>query len=124
MKKFALVLSAVLPLLVVAPGHAQKLEPGKWSGNVTPPGETEPMPVTYDVAMKGDTIAITVNAGEHGTFAFNEVKLADKILSFWFAPGPRVECKLTRRDDGAFYGSCIDTEGGTATMVMIPPKKE
>jgi hypothetical protein len=74
--------------------------------------------------MKGDTIGITVNAGEHGSFTFSDVKLTDKGLTFWFMPGPRVECALTRLEDGAFAGPCRDPEGGIATMVMIPPKKE
>jgi hypothetical protein len=123
MKRLAIALSAALPLIVFAPAQAQKLEPGKWTGTVSPPGEpaTE---VTYDVTMKGDTINMTINAGEHGSFAASEMKLNDKTLTFWFAPGPRVECTLTRREDGAFAGSCLDPDGGNASMVMIPPKKE
>jgi len=125
MKTSAIVYSAALPLcLAFGSAQAQKLEPGKWTGSVTPPGEEPTVEVTYDVTMKGDTIAITVNAGEHGTFAFSEVKLNDKTLTFWFMPGPRVECALTRRDDGAFEGTCGDPEGGTASMVMVPPKQE
>ena len=123
MKKLAIVLSAALPLLAVIPVAAQKIEPGKWTGSVTPPGEQTPMPVTYDVTTKGDTIGITISAGEHGSFTFNEVKLNDKTLTFWFAPGPRVECTLARGEDGAFSGPCQDSQGGIASMVMVPPKK-
>jgi hypothetical protein len=120
MNKFAIVLSAALPILVFGNAQAQKLEPGKWTGTVSPPGE-QTTSVTYDVMMKGDTIGITVNAGEHGSFSFSDVKLNDKTLTFWFAPGPRVDCTLTRREDGGFAGSCRDSEGGTASMVMVPP---
>jgi hypothetical protein len=123
MKRFAIVLSAALPLLVFTPTQAQKLEPGKWTGTVSPPGE-QATEVTYDVTMNGDSISITVNAAEHGSFSFSDVKLNDKTLTFWFAPGPRVECTLTRREDGAFAGQCVDSDGGNASMVMIPPKKE
>lgn len=123
MKKLAIVLSAALPLLALVPVEAQKLEPGKWTGTVTPPGQQMAMPVTYDITTKGDTIGITVSAGEHGSFAFNEVKLNEKTLTFWFTPGPRVECTLTRGEDGAFAGPCRDSEGGMASMVMVPPKK-
>jgi hypothetical protein len=124
MKKFVIVLSAALPLLAFAPADAQKLEPGKWTGTVTPPGEQQAFQVTFDVTLKGDTIGITLNAAEHGSFAFNDVKLNDKTLTFWFQPGPRVDCTLTNRGDGAFQGSCRDTEGGTASMLLVPPKKE
>ena len=124
MKKYALLLSAALPLVAFAPAEAQKLEAGKWTGTVAPPGQSA-VPVSYDVTMKADTIAITVNAGEHGTFAFSDVKLSDKTLTFWFTPGPRVECTLTRREDGAFEGPCRESGSGeTASMVMVPPKKE
>ena len=123
MKKLAMVLGALLPLaLIPAMASAQKIEAGKWTGNViAPDGDT--VQVTYDVALKGDTIGITVTAGEHGSFNFNDVKLVDKALTFWFQPGPRVDCSLARREDGAFAGACKDSEGGTASMVMMPPKK-
>ena len=123
MKKLAMVLSALLPLAILpAMASAQKIEVGKWTGNViAPDGDT--VPTTYDVTLKGDTIGINVTAGEHGSFSFNEVKLVDKTLTFWFQPGPRVDCALTRRDDGAFAGACKDSEGGTAQMLMTPPKK-
>ena len=80
MKKIALVLSAALPLLAFVPAEAQKLEPGKWTGTVTPPGEQTTLAVTYDVTVKGDTISITVNAAEHGSHPFSDVKLADSVL--------------------------------------------
>lgn len=124
MKKIAIVLAAALPILAFVPAEAQKIEAGKWTGTVTSPGEQTPLPVTYDVTVKGDTIGITVNAAEHGSFTFSEVKLADDVLTFWFSPGPRVDCTLTRREDGAFAGTCADSEGGNASMVMVPPKKE
>ena len=64
-----------------------------------------------------------MTAGDHGSFTFSDVKLADKTLTFYFTPGPRVDCKLARSEDGAFAGTCTDTQGGVASMVMIPPKK-
>jgi hypothetical protein len=124
MNRFAMVLSAALPLLAAHAVHAQKLEPGKWTGTVLAPGEQHALEVSYDVTLRGDTIDIRVNAGNHGSFSFSEVKLADKTLTFWFTPGPRVDCTLSRREDGAFAGSCRDPNGGNASMVMIPPKKE
>jgi hypothetical protein len=54
-------LLAILPLAA----SASRSWKWKWTGTVTPPGEPVTN-VTYDVTMKGDTIAITLNAGEHG----------------------------------------------------------
>ena len=123
MKKFAIVVAVALPLMAVVPAQAQKLQPGKWTGTVrTPSGEVSE--VTYDVTLKGDTIGITVTAPAHGSFPFGDVKLNDKTLTFWFEPGPRVDCLLLRRDDGAFEGACNDPGGGSASMLMLPPKKE
>lgn len=124
MNRCAMVLAAALPLLAVDWAQAQTLEPGKWTGTVLAPGEQQALEVSYDVTLRADTIDIKVNAGNHGSFSFNEIKLADKTLTFWFTPGPRVDCILSRREDGAFAGSCRDPQGGNASMVMIPPKKE
>lgn len=123
MTRFAIVFSAALAVIPATAAHAQKLEAGKWTGSVTPPNEQGATAVTFEVTMKGDTLGITLNAGEHGTFAFSDVALADQNLTFWFEPGPRVDCKLALREDGAYAGSCRDTEGGVASMVMIPPQK-
>jgi hypothetical protein len=124
MIRTVIALGAALPFLAVAAAQAQTLAAGKWTGTVTPPNEQQAVPVSYDVTLKGDTIAITVDAGEHGAFPFGDVKLSDGVLTFWFTPGPRVECSLTRGEDGGFQGPCRDAEGGTARMVMVPPKKE
>ena len=123
MSKIKLVVLA-LAALSAAPAAvaAQKMEAGKWTGRVLPPGGQN-TDVTYDVTVKGDTIGITLSAGEHGTFTATEVKLADTKLTFTFQPGVLVKCALARRGDGAFEGECTDEEGGVAQMLMMPPKK-
>ena len=123
MKKAAmLVMPLVLLLGLPAVVAAQQLEPGKWTGTVAPPdGPTSE--VNYDVTVRGDTVAIVVNAPPHGTFRFHDVKLSNNTLTFWLEPGPRVECTLRRREDGAFAGSCKDPQGGIAQLLMTPPKK-
>ena len=123
MKKAAMLVMALLMLLgLPAVTAAQQIEPGKWTGRVAPP-DGPAGDVTYDVTIRGDTIAIVVNAAEHGTFPFHDVKLNRDTLTFWFEPGPRVECTLQRREDGTFAGSCKDPQGGIAQMLMTPPKK-
>ena len=123
MRTFATLLSLLALAALPGVAAAQKLEPGKWTGVVNDP-DGDRHEVEFDVTVKGDTIGIQVIAPGRGSFPFNDVKLVDKTLSFWFEPGVRVECKLNRRDDGAFEGSCSDSNGGNATMLMVPPKKE
>lgn len=123
MKARAILLAAALPFLAAAAAQAQKLEAGKWTGTITPPGEQQTVEVTYDVTLKGDSLGMTINAGEHGSFPASEMKLASGKLTFVFMPGPRVDCTLDRQNDGAYSGTCKDAQGGVATMVMIPPKK-
>jgi hypothetical protein len=123
MKKTTSLFAAALAALLTLPalGAAQALESGIWTGTASAPdGEVA---ITFDVKVSGDTIAITLNAGEHGSFKLEEVKLVEKKLSFWFTPGPKVVCELNRRDDGAFAGNCTDDGGTLVPMTMIPPKK-
>jgi hypothetical protein len=110
-------------LLLLAPiaAHAQKLEAGKWTGKVVPPdGPT--VEVTYDVKVAGDTLAITINAAEHGSFPFANVKLADGKLTFSWSPGVEVKCELKPQTDKSWSGSCVDAGGTGGTMIMVPPK--
>jgi hypothetical protein len=124
MTKLVMAIAVALPLFANAGiAAAQQIEAGKWTGSVTPPGEGR-VDVTFDVTLKADTIGITLSVAEHGSFPMSDVKLSDRTLTFWFAPGPRVDCTLTRRDDGAFDGNCKDSEGGDALMTMVPPKKD
>ena len=125
MKKLLLVLVAALPLLATlgpAPASAQTLEAGTWTGRVTEP-DGDGLDVTFAVAIKGDTISIAVTAGQHGTFPFSDVKLNDRTLTFNWSPGVRVDCTLTRRDDGAYEGPCKDAQGSEGRILMVPPKK-
>ena len=121
MKKSLMVLAALAAVAHV-PAGAQQLQAGTWTGTVTPPNESQPTPVTYTVALEADTLSIVVDAGQHGKFPFHEVKVEEGRLTFWFAPGPRVECALERREDGSWAGGCRDPEGGVARVVMVPPK--
>ena len=124
MKKTTRLLAAALSALLLVPAWAaaQSLQPGKWTGTAAPPdGEVA---ITFDVKVSGDTIAITLDAGEHGSFKLEDVKLVEKKLTFWFIPGPKVACELNRRDDQSFAGNCTADDGEVVPMTMIPPKKE
>ena len=125
MKKFALAFAAALPLLAGAgSAAAQTIEPGQWTGVVTEP-DGDRTEVVFDVTVKADTIGVVARPGGRGNYPFSDVKLVEKnTLTFWFTPGPRVDCKLTRREDGAFEGPCYNPAGREARMLMTPPKKD
>ena len=101
---------------------AAKLQVGEWTGQVTPPG-AETTNVTYDIAYAGDTLKITIRAGEHGTFATTDVKFEGSELTFRFRPGPEVTCVLKKQME-SFAGVCTGDDGMAATMDLSPPKKE
>lgn len=121
-------LVAVALLVAAAPLGAQSRDStqfsmGKWTGTaITPDGEQ--VDLVYDVAMQGDTLTMSIQAGEHGTFATHEVRLANDRLTFWFQPGPRVECTLIRQPSLEYTGECLDEGGGVALLKMIPPPAE
>jgi hypothetical protein len=102
-------LAAILALPFAA--SAQALKPGKWTGTAKPPDGTE-VAITVDVKVAGDTTTAMLSAGEHGTFKLEEVKVVSDKLTFWFVPGPRVNCALAKKPDGSFAGSCLDEGGG------------
>ncbi len=118
--------ATALAFLLVGPAAlaAQKLEAGTWTGTVSPPGEPAAA-VTYDVKVAGDTIGITLNAGEHGSFPFTEVKLVEGKLQFSWGPGGMLlKCELKLREDRSWVGPCTDPGGMSGELVMIPPKKD
>jgi hypothetical protein len=89
---------------------------------VTPPGEQDAMPVTFDVTVLGDSLGIVLHAGEPGDFTFENGKFADSTISFSFTPGPKVTCTLKQTQDGSFTGPCIGDDGSEASMTMVRPR--
>jgi len=116
---------AGLCLLPVAPNalHAQKLETGTWTGTATSP-DGEVYEVTYDVRMSGDTTKISVNAGAEGTYAFSNLKILEDRITFYFTPGPTLNCTLMLQEDKSYRGDCVDEGGGAGILHMVPPKKD
>jgi hypothetical protein len=113
-----------LPLAASAQSAAPvKLAVGIWTGTVTPPNEPVPMGITFDVSYKADTLAITLAAGEHGSFVLNDLVVTDAKSSFAFTPGPKVVCALAVKDAG-YAGDCTDDGGNVVPMTMTPPAKD
>lgn len=102
--------------------HGQSLEPGTWTGTIAPPG-SNPFDVTYDVVVKGDTLTITVHAPP-GDRPFHDIKTSENELTFWFEPGPRVDCVLAKQEDGSYAGDCVDRDGSVGHLTMVPPKED
>ncbi len=57
-----------------------------------------------------------------GDILLDDVKLADKKLTYSFAPGPQIFCTLELQEDGGYEGPCADAGGEEGTMTM--KKKE
>ena len=120
----AALFALALPLAASAQSAAPaKLAVGTWTGSVTPPNEPEPQNITFEVSYKADTLAITLVAGDHGSFPLNDIQVTDSKISFSFTPGPKVVCALETKGIG-YAGDCKDDEGNIVPMSMAPPAKE
>ena len=120
LKAFALLLFG---LAVPAVCSAQSLKSGAWTGTVTPPGEEQAIPLTFDVTVHGDSLGIVLHGGEHGDFTAEEGRHADGKITFIFLPdGIHVSCTLARNAEGVFAGPCVGNDGSQASMTMVPPK--
>lgn len=110
----------VLGLTIPAVCSAQSLKSGTWTGTVVPP-EGDTTSVTFDVTVNGDSLGIVIHAGEHGDFITQQGHYADGKISFIFTPGPQVTCVLSRNEEGAFSGGCVEEDGSVAQVTMVPP---
>jgi hypothetical protein len=117
-------LLAVVALSVVgaAPLHAQALTPGTWTGTMSNPvgGSVD---VTFDVGgtAAAPTISMSVSMLPE-PIAFNDIRFDGPTMTFWWEPGVRVDCRLTRDAAGGYAGTCSDGSGsGDGRITMVPP---
>jgi len=121
MKLIAACLALLCTLLLTPHTQAQTLEAGTWTGKITPPdGQT--LDITYEVAVANDSLRISMVIPEMGTFPFEDIRLEEDVLTFFWEPGEPLGCNLQRGDDGIFKGECSDIEGTTGQLTMVPPK--
>jgi hypothetical protein len=101
-----------------------KLEVGKWTGTITPPSN-EAIDIEFNVTMAADTMKIELSIPVVGvTTPLTGIKLEEKKISFDFdAGGNIIACKLDKKDDGTYAGTCTDASGAGGSMTMVPPKK-
>jgi hypothetical protein len=124
MSKIALRLLIAVGLAVgaVAPLQAQALTPGTWTGTMSNPVGGN-VAVTFDVAgtAQAPTISMSVSMLPE-PIAFNDIRLEGETMTFWWEPGVRVDCALTRDAAGGYAGTCSDGSGsGEGRMTMVPP---
>jgi hypothetical protein len=118
-------LSAQVTDVPATPPATAKLEIGKWTGTVAPPGGQE-LALTIEVKMAGDTMkAELVIPDVQMTMALSNIKLEGKKLSFSFQAGDmgEIKCALDQKEDGTYTGPCTDPGGSGAPMTIAPPKK-
>ena len=125
MKRTASALGTLTLLALAGPAvaNAQELPHGTWTGTLAPPGG-EPIPVTYEVgAAEGALSVVMRSAMIAGEMPFRDVRLDGSELTFWWEPGIRVDCALTRNAQGGFDGTCSDgiPEAGAGVITMVPP---
>jgi hypothetical protein len=128
MKKTLAALAAVsmtllTPLLTPLPASAQQLTPGVWTGTITLPGDRS-FTVTYEVGRVDGALAIAMTSIlVQEVVRFQDVDLSGDELTFWWEPGLRVDCTLTRTEGGGFEGPCTPDGGGggAAALTMVPP---
>ena len=112
---------ALLAMCVATPVESQELELGTWTGTMQPPGGGS-MAVGYEVGRADGALSI-VMSGAGQTMVFHDVKLEADELTFWWEPGPRIDCTLARQEGGSFEGICSEGTGadGDGTLIMVPP---
>lgn len=109
--------------LLGTPVHAQEIEHGTWMGTMTPPGG-QAIPVMFEVGETDGALSIVMKHETLPDMAFADERLEGDELTFWWEPGTRVDCALTRQGDGSFEGMCADdrgADGGEGPIEMRPP---
>jgi hypothetical protein len=124
MPKFSryLGVAAMIALAAAAPSSAQELTAGTWTGTMSPPGG-EPIPVEFQVSGAGAALTVVMTAAMvQDGIPFNDIRVEGPALTFWWEPGVRVDCTLTRDAAGGYAGSCSDGSGSASGgMTMVPP---
>jgi len=113
-----------LGAMFASPAHAQDLQPGLWSGEMTPPGG-DPLPVMFEVGERDGALRIVMMNEDLGPMDLTDEALAGDELTFWWNPGVRVDCTLMRQEDGSLEGICADERrpaGGQGRLTMVPPE--
>lgn len=112
----------LVAMWAATPASAQTLQPGTWTGALTPPGGAD-VPVTFEVGETAGALSIVMNEPQMGGIDFSDVRLEGNELTFWWEPGVRVDCTLTRNEDMSFGGICSDGRGadGQGVLLMRPP---
>ena len=114
--------AALLVFALSARSDAQELTTGTWTGTMSPPGG-EAIPVQFQVSGSGAALAVVMTAAiVPDGIPFQDIRVEGPALTFWWEPGVRVDCQLTRTAAGGYEGPCSDGSGGeSGAITMVPP---
>lgn len=118
-------LGLLLALLtgITAGLNAQSLKSGTWTGSGVGPGGDE-FEISFEVEASGDSIAIAIVGPGGERLPASQIRFEEGKLLFRWEPGVVVNCTLSPIEGGGFSGPCIDEEGGSGEITMIPPKAD
>ena len=116
----AAVVSGLVSALAICGIARADLQPGEWTGTITPP-EGVSAPATFTVGEAEGMILISVLV-VNMSFDFRDIEVTDDAVRFTWTPGIDVHCDLGLQEDDSYSGECIDEAGDTGYITMVPPE--
>ncbi len=110
------------------------MELGTWTGGMYPPAPLTPQDATFDVEMVDGTLDIKIHQ-PGGIIPTQKAVFDGDAISFQMrgpgrtegAPMRTIVCRLEKKADSTFEGTCIDDSVPAAApqgrLVMIPPSQ-
>ena len=122
MQRIRAMLGAVLVAVLAYPSvtRAQDMVEGTWSGTMTQPDASRPLPLKYQVSRVDDDLVI-VMLSPMGRMPFSDIEFSDGVLRFTWQSGPLIQCQLEPQDDGGYSGDCVAEDGAKGQLRMVPP---
>lgn len=124
-----LLLTAAAILLLPAAAAGQKplaMQPGTWTGSVTPPNAGQAYALQVEVTAAGDSVTamMSIQDAPLPPFPLQEIKVTEEgKLVFGFDIEVHVLCTLAKAAEGPNWeGGCAAADGSSAPMVLTPPK--
>ncbi len=120
-KAAALFLLIFLTFLPAQALRAQAIAAGKWTGFMGSPGG-ELFQTEFRVALEGDSTRVQMNVnGWDRPFDLYNVEVRNDILSFYWMPSFKADCRLELQQNRTYLGSCMDPWSLLGPLVMVPP---
>jgi hypothetical protein len=91
----------------------QGVTPVRWVGTITPRGGRPRQLTAFTWTL--DQPHLRIEMGDREVWA-HKVRLRDNRISFTFFDNGEANCELARANGGAYFGTCVEPEAGTAHM--------